>query len=368
MSHQKTAFWWVENRKHPFALFLYPLSLIYGALWLARLFAYRIGLVSNHRLPGFTLSIGNITVGGAGKSPLVIAICKLYQELGLKPVIVTRGYGSRMKSRQFMTILDGKVLTSNFSAAVLPPDEAMMQSMTLRDVPVIAGVRRYDAVKAALPAIKSVLGGNAKLVFVLDDGFQHWRIRRDFDLVVVNVKNRFGNRLLLPAGPLREPLRALKRASLLVERCDDQNPVVGKVVRDSIVLHYKQLSPLPLVDYLSSIQNNKSQTQTLNNQDKILVVSGIANPAALSTSLRNHGFVEQLHYFVGDHDAFDRVALMERLQHVSAVVTTPKDYWRNPDIFIGLPIQVWIVDIVPDINPIKSQLIAAANAYRGDIA
>lgn len=325
-------------------------------------------MVNIRRLPGFTLSIGNITVGGTGKSPLVIAICKLYRQLGFKPVIVARGYGSRMKSHDFVVLFGGKVLTSNFSGAVLPPDEAMMQSMTLPDVPVVAGIRRYDAVFASLPAIKSVLGEDAKLVFVLDDGFQHWRIRRDLDLVVVNRNNRFGNRMLLPAGPLREPLRALKRASLLVERCDNLDQVVGKGGWETIALHYKQLPPLPLVDYLSSLQNQTNQSQSLNNQDKILVVSGIANPAALAASLRRNGYEDQRHYFVGDHDAIDRLALIDRLQQVSAVVTTPKDYWRNPDIFVGLPIPVWIVDIVPNIDPIKSPLISAANAYRGDIA
>ncbi len=172
---------------------------IRGLLWLASfvycagqkmiLLVYQSGVVKPLKLPLPVISVGNITLGGVGKTPLVMRLAGHLRDQGRRPVILVRGY-----------------MASRGSAS---SDEVLLMEKKLPGVPVRAG---RDRVRSALDALRKREGD----VFLLDDGFQHWPLARDLDIVAVDCRQEFGNGHLLPRGILREPVNALKRADLFV--------------------------------------------------------------------------------------------------------------------------------------------------------
>lgn len=149
------------------------------------------------------ISVGNVTWGGTGKTPIVIELVKYLKELQQKPAVLTRGY-NRKKYRRASVLL-----SKQFPASIdLSGDEPMLIHKTT-GVPVIIGADRISGAHLARGKINAG-------VYVLDDGFQHWRIKRNLDIVCVNALNPFGNGMLIPAGSLREPKTALKRAGIVV--------------------------------------------------------------------------------------------------------------------------------------------------------
>lgn len=175
-----------------------PLSLIFSALVAARRFFYRV--LPPEPLPVPVVVVGNITVGGTGKTPLVITLARELRKLGWNPGVVSRGYGgSNFTPRQ---------ITPN-SNVIEAGDEPLLIARK-SGVPVWIGRRRAAAAQALLRA-------NTKCdVVICDDGLQHYALARDVEIAVVDGERRFGNAFLLPAGPLREPLSRLARVSALV--------------------------------------------------------------------------------------------------------------------------------------------------------
>jgi tetraacyldisaccharide 4'-kinase len=169
-------------------------------------------LKNQKRLPHNVLSIGNITVGGTGKTPATVALAKEAKKRGFKPFILTRGYRGVAKGPCFVSRGEGPVLDEYHAG-----DEALLLAENLTGIPIIKGKDRYEAGIFALQNQKSrILNPESQILFILDDGFQHWRLHRDKDILLIDSTNPFGNRKLLPLGPLREPLSALSRANVIV--------------------------------------------------------------------------------------------------------------------------------------------------------
>lgn len=183
------------------ALVLVPLSLVYGAFaWLHR-HSWRWGPRRPRRLPCMVVSVGNLGVGGAGKTPTAAWIALGLYRRGYRVAIASRGY--RRRPREPVEVVsDGRRVLGN---ALRCGDEPMLLAALAPGVPVLVG-RRRDAV-----GLRAVSAFGAEIL-VLDDGFQHHRLHRDLDLVTVHGQAGFGNRRVLPAGPLREPACALLRA------------------------------------------------------------------------------------------------------------------------------------------------------------
>lgn len=154
------------------------------------------------------ISIGNITVGGTGKTPATIAVAEEAQKRGFRPVILTRGYKGKAKGPCFVTARDSRAPAEQFG------DEPVLMAERLKGVPVVKCADRYNGGLFALNSIPP--DARAPFVFILDDGFQHWKLHRDVDIVLVDGLNPFGNRRMLPLGPLRGPIEELKRADAFV--------------------------------------------------------------------------------------------------------------------------------------------------------
>ena len=165
-------------------------------------------LQKRKRLPCRVISIGNLTLGGTGKTPAVISLAREARKRGWKPCILTRGYRGKAPGPCFVS--NGETLLLNEHQA---GDEALLIAGKLQGVPVVKGKDRYRSGMFAL----SFLPANCKPdLFILDDGFQHWMLSRDKDVLLVDGTNPFGNRRLFPLGPLREPVKEAGRADILV--------------------------------------------------------------------------------------------------------------------------------------------------------
>ncbi len=177
----------------------------YSAALTIRRALYALGAKKRHRLPVIVVSVGNLTLGGTGKTPMVAWLANRFGERGLPVTVVSRGYGRRSEAETIIVSRWGEILVSVEEGG----DEPLMLARTLPKASVVVASRRVDGARMAVEEL------GARLV-ILDDGFQHWALFRDLDIVLVSGEEGFGNGLLFPAGPLREPLSALNRAHIAV--------------------------------------------------------------------------------------------------------------------------------------------------------
>ncbi|WP_054690049.1 tetraacyldisaccharide 4'-kinase [Desulfosarcina cetonica] len=177
------------------------LSTIYGGITALRASGYAKGWLKSRRLPCKVVSIGNLVAGGTGKTPMTIYVAQLLHEMGWRVVVLSRGYRGRMETMGGV-VSDGHRLLATVEDA---GDEPYLMARCLKGVPVLVGRQRYQAGLLAIRAFGAE-------VIVLDDAFQHLKLKRDLNLVLLDHHQPFGNGHLLPRGLLREPLSSLRRA------------------------------------------------------------------------------------------------------------------------------------------------------------
>lgn len=341
---------------------LKPLSLLYGLLATLHRSLYMLGLRPRAQLPGKTLSIGNLAAGGTGKSPVTMRLAELLLDAGARPVILTRGYGVPLQRGDSVVLLSGEVLMPARSTQRIP-DEARMQSALLPTVPVIAGPDRYAAARRYLreassapkplsvmktkPSSHSNLKGSVVPThWLLDDGFQHWPLARDFDLVLLDAADPLPE--LLPLGLAREAPRALQRADMLLfTRCREGQPSVEQIatvqghLRDGVpVVLSSMQTEAPLLSVEGGLRFDAGQHLPA------CLVSGVGQPEALLKAVK-----EDLGYEVGaelrgsDHSPIDRLELLAVCKGQHSILTTAKDYWRDPSVFASLPLPVFVLPL-----------------------
>jgi len=180
-------------------------SALYGTAQRLRAGCYRQNLLRSQKLPCSVISVGNITVGGTGKTPMTIYVVRMLQQAGVRVAVISRGYkGSAEKDGGVVS--DGRHILMDSEQA---GDEPFLIASRLKNIPVIVGKNRF---KAGLLAVSKFQPD----VIVLDDAFQHLRLKRDIDLVLLDCARPFGNSHLLPRGKLREPVEALTRATACI--------------------------------------------------------------------------------------------------------------------------------------------------------
>ncbi len=183
---------------------LVPAATLYGAATAARAAWWRMTWTRRRASRLKVLSVGNLTVGGSGKTPFALYLANLLLEHGIESAIVSRGYRGRPRQRAQLVADRGELKVGPDEAG----DEPVMMAKSFAG-PIMAARRRYDAIR--------MLEERAELkAVVLDDAFQHLRLERDLNLLLINAEYGFGNGWLLPAGPMRERLRALRRADAVV--------------------------------------------------------------------------------------------------------------------------------------------------------
>ncbi len=323
--------------------FLQLLSVFYALALRLRHALYRLGVVRQLNLALKVISVGNITLGGTGKTPTVIQIAGLLLRNQRHPIVISRGYGRKDESA-IVIVSDGEsVLVDTETGG----DEPVLIGSVLPEVPVVVGSDRYQAAVFAQKKfdIDTV---------VLDDGFQHLRLKRDLDIVLVDAADPFGNGKLFPAGILREPLTALKRAQVVLitgeNRAGDLGELKGIIGRNTKAkIFTSRQSPADIIDIMTGDTRPLSALRGTT----VLAFSGIARPASFATLLRTLGADIRAMIAYPDHHAYkesDLAALFKKAaeEKVSMMITTEKDAARlrrlSPDGIWALRLELKVVE------------------------
>ena len=338
---EKSSFFSLEN-------FLFVISKIYGLLVQTRLALYRARILRSKKLPCFVISVGNIAVGGTGKTPMTIYLADLVRQMGCRVAVVTRGYRGKYEHSSGV-VCDGQRMCCTPEES---GDEAYMIAQTL-GIPVVVGKDRYAVGMMAVQKFNPQ-------VIVLDDAFQHRGLERDLDLVLVDAEKPFGNGKLLPRGRLREPISSIRRCDALVMTRSDpvtesaessmsgligkkipmfktfHAPFIRRIVQDSTALN-----DMPTTDW--GLVKGKS----------CFLFSGLANNKAFQNTCRDGemkiaGYIDFPDHFWYSKADIDRI--FKRFMDVRAdfIVTTEKDYVKIRSRFSLSPLVVVGVKIVFD--------------------
>ena len=357
----------------PLRFLLIPLSWFYTVSVQLRNILYTHGVFKARRLPCRVISVGNIVAGGTGKTPAVIAIAKHLQREGMQVAILLRGYKRRVCEKVTIVSDGEKVCTSSIESG----DEAYMMAKHLRNVPIIVGKCRYSAGQVALERFKVD-------VLLLDDGFQHRQLARDVDILTIPATHPFGSPAkLIPAGTLREPLTALRRADLiLLTHADIPNisahikklvkplaPNIPVLISTHQPTHLYPLAVSNQQSAISSQQERVGSTENIfaenrppitNHYDiielkgkRVLAVCGIGNPEAFVATLTRCSVASVELLAFPDHHVYtetDKQQIETTFQETAAdlIVTTQKDEQKLGDYVDNwkLPIVVLAVGLV----------------------
>lgn len=303
---------------------IWPLSALFCLLVSLRRLFYRIGLFPSQRLPVPIVVIGNITVGGTGKTPLVIWFAHWLLEKGLRPGIVTRGYGGHSKQ--------WPLEVTAHSATREVGDEAVLLARRT-GCPVYAGPDR-------VAAVKQLLEEHACDLILSDDGLQHYAMQRDAEIVVIDGERRFGNGLCLPAGPLRERPDRLSEVDL--------------VVTNGIAKSSEQEMRLTS-DRVLKLDGSSGMALSELSGTEVVAVAGIGNPERFFRSLEEAGLKLIRHPF-SDHHEFtqDDLAPFAGM----TVLMTEKDAVKCEKFTLD---NLWYVPanaaLTASVNPLLERLI-----------
>lgn len=293
-------------QRHWLAKLLWPLSLLYRLIILLRRWCYQYRIFKTHQLPVPVLVVGNLTVGGTGKTPLVIALVKLFQEDGFNPGVISRGYRGKNKVWPIE-------VTSN-SDPIQVGDEPVLIARDVK-VPVYAGPDRFAC------ATKLLSDHPSCNLIISDDGLGHLALARDTEIVVIDGLRRFGNAYCLPAGPLREPLSRLKSVDFVVT---NGPPETGEYGMDFVA------------NTLLSVRDPEKNMSIADMQSKkIIAVAGIGNPDRFFKTLTDLGLTFQTRVFP-DHYHFnaadiqctdDEIVIMTEKDAVKCQDFSDKRHW-----------------------------------------
>ena len=327
----------------------WPINILKGVLWILSCFygviigiiklLYNFGILKRQKLPCPVISVGNITLGGVGKTPLIEYVAKILKEEGFNPVILTRGYMGQKGQES---------------------DEAQMLKKNLENVPVLIGSNRFKNAQ-------EFLSNNSADVFLLDDGFQHWTLFRDMDIVALDATNPWGNKHLIPRGILREPLSALSRANIFILTKTDLARSNVVIVRDRLRLLGQNKLIVETIHEPKCLRDLKSQRKmdlsTISSK-RVCMLSSIGDPQSFENMLTQLGASVQENFSFMDHHVYTQEQIEQLVKyceghHIPFVVTTQKDAVKL-DAFLNLfsdKIKVLVLEINIVIVYGKEQLL-----------
>jgi tetraacyldisaccharide 4'-kinase len=288
----------------------------------AREAMYSKGIKRSHKLNAPVISVGNLTMGGTGKTPVVALLASLLQKEGLKPAIISRGYGGAAGNK-VNVVSDGKEIFLDAKAA---GDEPCFLAKILPGVPVLTGIIRVLPCRHAI----NQLGCN---VLILDDGFQHLAVQRDLDLVLFSAASLAGNSRVFPGGDLREPISALKRCHAFIitgvtdtlrERCLSFRNLLQERFPDKTVF----LTSYQPVGTTSLANNSIQEVSEL--PSPLYAFCGIAQPQLFQKSLEAESISLSGFMPLRDHQAFTpalmkNIAARAKKSGAKGLITTEKD-------------------------------------------
>lgn len=319
---QKLQTAWFEQNLAVFLWPLLPLSWLFGALTALRRLAYAHGWLRGERLPVPVVVVGNLIVGGAGKTPLTLHLVAALRAAGRRPGIISRGYGGA-----------GEVMAVSADADPASVGDEPVLLAERSGVPVFVGRRRADAGRALLAAHPDVD------VLVCDDGLQHYALARDVEIVVSD-RRGLGNRYLLPAGPLREPATRLRTVDAQVIHAGEEKPPAG--------VFMMRLQP----DAFRHLRQPGRQAQAADLAGQRLhAIAGIGHPERFFATLRALGLSVETHAFP-DHHAYHAGDLSFGPDAV--LLMTEKDAVKCRPFYQG---DAWVLPVTAHVSPDLAALV-----------
>ncbi len=297
-------------------ILLLPFTIIYFVLSeLNRL------LTKRNKLDKPVISIGNITWGGSGKTPMTLEVAKYILSLGKTPVILSRGYARKNKEIKNVVVRDKENILADIAVS---GDEPYMMAKQV-NCPIVIGANRLESANLAQKYSPDI--------FILDDGFQHWKLKRDLDIVCVNGLNPFGNGMTIPSGILRERKSALKRAKIVaITNCNLVNKDKLYDIRQEI---FKITKSLPIevscknAEIVNMGNNSKIEDlETFREDNYFVVMSAIGSPDNFVNTVINVGLKIKEEVIFSDHHKYqaqDIKGILDELKDNEYIVTTAKD-------------------------------------------
>ena len=303
---------------------------------------YRRRILKVHSFSVPVVSVGNLTWGGTGKTPMVVQLARYFQSKGRRVAVLTRGYGK---------------------------DEARLLTERLHPIPVLVDPNRVAA------GTKAIQEHGADLL-LLDDGYQQWRLRKDLEILMVDATAPFGNDHLIPRGTLREPVSAAARSDLIVVTRADLNPGILKEIEARLrqvnprapifFAHYRPIG-LTRWPHPEGAEAEPLPLKILKGR-RVCTLAGIAGPQQFEEMVQKLGAKIALKYRVGDHHPYTTAAMIRffsRCQRhgISRILTTAKDAARFPDLLVKAigpdlrGMELLVVEVVLELEPNEGQFL-----------
>lgn len=302
----------------PFLSLGRPFSPVYAAIMHSREYLYRAHLLASEKPAVPVISVGNLVVGGSGKTPMVQYLTRFFHDNGCKPAIISRGYKGEAKKEVNIVAYNGEVLLSAQEAG----DEPFMLAATLPQAMVLTGKKRIQPAKKAIE-----MGADCLL---LDDGFQHLAIQRDIDIVLFDASYQAGNSRLLPAGPLREPVTALRRADcFVITGTTKENKIRAEKFAQLLAERFPNI-PLFFAGRTPLFFRDCSQNHCDTPTQPALAFCGIAQPQRFQKSLEESDVTLQGVLSFTDHTVYTpshikKIEKKARECGAKLLITTEKD-------------------------------------------
>ena len=318
-------------------------SPFYGFAMSLRAALYKKGVMRRDKLSVPVISVGNLTMGGTGKTPMTIYLARLLKDLN--PVIVSRGYGGKAK-KKVNVVSDGKEICLSASVA---GDEPFHMAQTLPSVPVVTSRKRVDGGRYAVSALQAG-------AVILDDGFQHLALDRDINLALFKVDSFLGNNRVFPGGDMREPLKALNRADCFILNCvDEDNRKRADAIKKALLKKFGNI-PVFMTGYKSLslvTPEGKELPLAVLQGEELLGFCGLADPHSFERSLELAKIKTVGFQAFRDHCPYLRPEL-ELIQKqvvkckATALITTEKDLVKLAEKDLQLPLYALKMEMVPE--------------------
>jgi len=297
-------------------------SIFYELAIKIRQLLYKFKILKSTKLNAYVISIGNLTTGGTGKTPITCEIANyINKKLHTKVAIISRGYGGQLSNKTTNIISDGKNI---FYDSIQAGDEPFWMAENCKNIAVITGKNRVKSGQYAIDNFKSK-------ILLLDDGFQHLKLKRDLDIVLIDCMKVFGNGFLLPAGPLREAESRIKRADKVIivnkkpfdKTSEKQCERVAKKI-------YKKYGKKAVFCKLKPEKIYDLKTNMPVNSLKAIVFAGIGQPEFFFNSLKNNGIELLSEKIFTDHYLYTKLDIENiikeaREKGADSIITTEKD-------------------------------------------
>ncbi len=314
-----------------------PFSPLYSWLMTTRAGLYEKNIFNQYTLPVPVISIGNLTMGGSGKTPVVMALAQGLKDQGYRPAVISRGYGGKAAEKHNIVTTGEELLLSPEEAG----DEPFMIAKALKGVPVITGKTRIHPCRYAVNALHAD-------IIILDDGFQHIAINRNIDIVLFNATTLAGNSRVFPGGVLREPVKSLSRCHAFMMTGVVEN---NRTRAENFAALLKKRFPDKPLFFAKLLQDNIAPAnggETIVNSSDIGRTYGfcaIANPIRFQESIEASG-VDLIHFkSFRDHKKYcqrsmDKLCSEAAASGANSLITTAKDFVKISSFKRTLPLFV----------------------------